>query len=244
MKNSDIRNRDFDLLLSLGASEQAQKIASDISEEAIDNIETSAHFQNNMQTMFTNCNKASKAKEKIKVIRRVAACIAFVLCLGLVATLSVEASRKGLWDFITQYFEKYMSFSADANDEQIEAADINYAIKTQYNDIYLPEWLPEGFVLQQYDIQPRIQTLVYNKDGRIIKFTQTETSMGLTADYELDDYTITVISGNNYYILEKKNDDFSSCMIVWRSNNRNFSMVSSISKNEILRIVQSVEYYK
>ncbi|MFA9382109.1 MAG: hypothetical protein ACERKO_13720, partial [Acetanaerobacterium sp.] len=76
MKKPSVTDRDFDILLALGASEYAKQLENENSTDGAENLVVSERFKKNMNKIIDQHSRKERLKKKNTTLRQIAASIA------------------------------------------------------------------------------------------------------------------------------------------------------------------------
>lgn len=182
-------------------------------------------FKKKMKQLF----KQEKYNRTNELKRRIA--IAFiVISIAGGITVSVEAVRIRVIEFITEVFEKFTSITYEKNEEMMGQDLHKY---------YLPQYIPQGFVLAgQEQIFNDVYYTYQNELGEEILLYQLEIDTNNmiidTEDTVVEEF---VLQGKHIYYYENKGIK----NVMWIQGSYQFVISSEIEKNELIKMRLSVE---
>jgi len=208
-----------------------QRIASLPDQEELKNIHIfSSQFENKMNKLIRLQRKPYYSM--INTVGKKVALIIITIFIALTTTvLSVDALRNGIFNFFIDVYEKFSVIFTDKS-----FSNDNDQIKS-IQTIYLPQYIPDGFMLTLEE--NHVIGLKYryeNPDKNFIVFEQLLISMKTIMDTE--DRQIEEINTDKFkgiFYLEKELNN-----LFWDNGEYCFKLSSSISKNELIRIAESV----
>lgn len=194
----------------------------DISHDAP--VQPSPEFLTSMDTMFQSEYKKIAKQRRRRMLPRIAAVIALFFITGLLSISRVTAWKEPLYNFFFQP-------SADGDKSKVNIEEIDEDDEFQK---FLPEYVPEGFELVDsfYDEELDEKTFIFEKNDDFINIFIFSSDFDL---YEnLENYNKFEYKGRYYYITP--NEEF-----LWRYQNHTFTLHSTLSKSECLKIIDSIK---
>ena len=194
--------------------------------------EFTAEFYERMQKLLKRARQKEKYGVPVTTWRRVAAVLSIVTISSLTVSLSVEAVRQKLYDFVQTIYESYTEFLFSSEEEKVG----------EFVPLY-PEYIPKGYELAIGDVGDTHSFLSYeNKEqGRSVFVQQDQITDGL------------LMAVDNEYIVKesypKLGEEGQLCYkeegtirAVWKTENCLY-MVSAtdLPREEILKICESLK---
>lgn len=162
------------------------------------NEETDRRFQEALKEI----NKRNRRKQHRKTLLRVASVFLAIL-IGLSAvTLSVDAFREKLWEFVSNIGNS-SHFSFIASDNR------NETMLSEYEGAYIPSWVPEGYEIVSINNSEVFSSIDYqNESGNVISFIEHRNTLDtkINIDKEnMDTCNTLTIGGKDAIITVKDN---------------------------------------
>ena len=167
--------------------------------------------------------------------KRVASFIIILVLAFTTTVLSVKSLRESVWNFIVEVYEKWSILrfvdkdgSSTGNDEVPQLV------------VSMPTYIPKGFLLIHESSDNISGMYTYrNYDGYIIDYEQHWINDGLqmmidTEGVETENIKIGTIDGMYF-----ENKGYRN--IIWRNDKYLFYLSSKISKEELLKIAESIK---
>lgn len=201
----------------------------DNKKDEIENIEISKPFHNNMMAVINLKKKEEKRKKRIKQLRRISSRAAIVILILIMAstivTISVEAVRVKVFNWLIESKDKYTEVKVE---EETEVEKEGY---------YLPAYLPEGFILSSNQEVNSMRIIHFSKGDEVIKFVQAqnESSFQLNSEGALKS---EVLINESKGMLIINNEIIT---VFWNINEMSFSLNGRIDKDELIKIAESLE---
>ncbi len=149
--------------------------------------------------------------------------VAAVLCALLLTAFVIPSSR----EYIIDNFEIFSRYKITENN------------KNSVNDEIIVGYIPEGFELVNKQVSSKI--IIYNyvdSKGQIINIIKSSSSIEVDFDTENIKFEDAVINDKKYtYYLDLNNSGY----IVWTENDYVYQIHSSISKDKLFKIAETVK---
>lgn len=198
----------------------------------------SRRFERKMRALLKYERRSVPMRRFVSGMKRAAAAIIIVMGLGLALTMGVNAYRIDLIQMVTEVFDNIRTM-------MLEYEDITFIKSTKVEPdeqeelgLIEPEYVPDGYEVEERISGPFSLMMTYvNENESNLVYKQTSLGYGEimldTEDAEIDteeigDYEVTIISKNNNYIS------------YWRNSQFEFWVNGNISKEEILRMTESI----
>lgn len=184
--------------------------------------------------------QARKRKQKAKgLVRAAAILLAFCLLGGVVLTVTVDAFRIKLMDILFKDHGEYVEMNLV--DQGSLPADIRAQIPEDWENLFYPGWLPEGYELTAISgIQGGMKDLLFEgpNSGYIsFDFIPTEESSKLI-DSEETEFTDIKIGRYPAVCLKRE----KRIILVWEQSGFTFSLITEISEEEAIKIAENISY--
>lgn len=222
----------FDALLRISVSDALKNEMASLptNEELNAGFIPSAKLDKRITKIILQNKRKSKRRLYSKRISKLAATIVIIAGISSITLLSVEATRKAIFNAFVEKNNQYTEIKfqeADTEGEQM--------------DIYRPTYLPKGY--EEVSIQSYGSTvmLIYSNDEmNEIHFMQRYGIEGSAFfDNEDNKYTETEIAGNKAYLFEATTEEVHN-ILLWRDESVIFELTSQISIDELTKIANSI----
>ena len=196
---------------------------------------------NKMINLALHKSKAKQfRKHARKIAMRVAVVIMAVVTVSFALTMSVEALRSRFVSFLMTFTPRYTELQLQEHDENGNVLEGGQTMKMK--DIYAPSYVPEGFEIVSMDITNGDSNIVYqNGNGEQISFDSASGTSVTQIDTENADNIETIDIMGNQGMLEEK-DGLTT--ITWSIDDSYFVVMSQTSKEETIKIAESVKKEK
>jgi len=186
----------------------------------------------------TNCRKSRKAFKK--ALPKVAAILAVIFIITTIFVANAEAIKIKVLNLMMEKTEKYTS--VDIKEESDILKNTSRAIPQDWEGLYAPTYIPEGFRIIEAKSYNKISSIAYLNDaGQTILFEERAREISnLRVDTE-DTNAVPIEIKGFEGLLTEKND---ITKIIWYNDDFLFSLMSKIDKNELMKIAESVELAK
>lgn len=234
-------DRQLDKVLSASALRQTQLIIDSSPAEEIPDILPSEGFEDRINALIKTHNKNRNLQSMRSMRRRIgiiAASIIVVFSISFGMLSTVNASRDNIIHFFDKYFA-YNSGKAEAWDTQFNAQ-----IRDHVHNVYLPTWVPNDFKATISQEVNNVCFITYQNENKTIRFYQSSATGELYNDRELKQMERIENSGQEYYYGEKTSGNQITRKLVWHSEKNTCSVISNISKQEIIKFAQNLKFKK
>jgi hypothetical protein len=179
------------------------------------------------------------------IFKKAVACLAVIIAISAITIVSVEAMRFKFINTVTELKEEYLKIGvheiSSSNDNRVAY------ILEDMPDVYIPDYLPDSFVLKDVSNTHGNYTLTYagNNDNKVIirqLLLIKNPSIGIdTENTQIDKVIINNLEVN---VIEKINEITSirQFSIYWQSDEFLFVVhASDIDRNSLLYIIGSMK---
>ena len=168
---------------------------------------------------------------------RIAAAVMLALTVGIASAFTAAASQIGFIRTLTQWFvdkgDSHDDFLYKQSEQKEEASQPPQTLET----IYEPTYIPDGFELAVDDLVGGIgYTQGYVKGKKDIWFSQNTINATISIDSENMKRETVVIQGYEGQMNSKKGET----ILVWATDEYIFEISSSLGKEEVLKVAESV----
>lgn len=211
-----------------------EKLLDELPEEEDIHIEFSKEFDKQMEKLIRRAKQREQYHVPVTTWGRMAAMVAVVIIGLMTATLSVEANREKLYDFIKKVYETYTETSYSSDEDKAG----------KFVPLY-PEYIPEGYELAIEEVDDIFVTLNYEYEDEnsvesiVIRQDQVINGMVVAEDNEYVKIEPCNVRGEKGQVCYKKD---GVIRVLWKTSNTLY-MVSGtdMSKEELLKICESLE---
>lgn len=204
-----------------------------------DKAEEEPVFSSELDEKIKSIINQYNRKESLKKFRGIsakllksAAVVFFILFIGSsILLFSVEAFRVKAINFIMEIKKEYTEIRTKSPGEDA-------ALK----EIYLPDYIPEGFEISKTEVFSASKIIHYSNDkGQVIAFAQyNNENASLRIDTEEAKVEKIVINGSEGLLVEKE----QLITILWHNDNFSFYLKSKTDKDLLIKIAESINYKK
>ena len=175
-----------------------------------------------------------------KVLSKAAAIFIIIIATASIFYMSVEAIRLRVLNLVMDQTKEYTSI--EVKEEPDVKKDSSAVIPPNWEGLYAPTYIPEGFVFDKVNNTPYTIIINYsNEAGQTIMFEQYDNNKrSLRVDTE-DAKTSKIMVNDFEGLLVEKDGKF---FIAWQNNDISFTVMGKIEKDELLKIAESVEIVK
>lgn len=228
MDKNELNEKLFDDILEYALKQECRLTAEELptEEEMSKIIFPSLDFEKKMNALFRHERSVFRKKHVLRVVKRLAACVLAVIILNVCLIVSVEAYRTKIFNMYIDVKNEFTTFIfKDGENKSIP--DIG-KIPDDWQNVYLPSYIPEGFTIQNVDRVGEITGIVYSSkdsDTQTIYFSYSPLRSSIfSIDTENSDVIKIKISGEDGYISEKSINGATRTSIVWKNDTIAFTL--------------------
>lgn len=192
-------------------------------------------------------NEQLKKMTRITVNRRLAKWAGVAACLLLavgVMQMSSSAGVKGIFQFFTNAYDKYVvGSSVEVTLEEV-GPDVNGELTKTYPNIFVLTKLPSGFEVSEYAGDRSNLQLIYSDGTNEILFRQKIGTDTLGDNTEAELIETLESNGVEYNYLRKKENGIIERTLDWEIGDTYFRLMAPIGKEELLEIAESIKFVK
>lgn len=238
MNKDDLNEKIHDQVFKYIAQQRMDEISNDYPSDDVlaKNIEFSPKFEKEMSAYFIKLNRKEKNKRRRRVLVKVAAIIVVFLFISIAIIYNVEALRVPVLNFINNIGQKSTTINlVDAN------ADYN-SIIDQIHGLYLPIYLPDSYKVKSIDNSDSFYTVIFENENAkdVIIFNHLSEGTTVTVDSENAQVEQIQLNGGVAQIYSKE----GHITFVFSYNNNDFMIQGYISKQDIMKMAQSLKFFK
>lgn len=189
----------------------------------------SRHFQRKMKALLRHEKRSIPMRKIVSSMRHLAAAVLIVLGIGLVVTMSVEAYREKLFQFIIEIYPELTSIrtvgDGGTNNEVLVPVE--------------PGYVPEGYYLDERSVGSLTVLELYVNDAKQnICYSQSLLGCGeMILDTEDADVSTVVVEGIDLMLVEKESV-FN--MVYWQDEKNQYSLDGNIEMDELIKMAKSM----
>lgn len=184
--------------------------------------------------------KEEKRKRLIKCVKVAAIVILAVTTALTTLTVSVEAVRNRVFDFLFQENEVYMNVIPVETSGSHE--EIKRLLPGDWENFYYPNYLPEGYHFEEAEKDGIFSMLAFiNEDEDVLLFSQQPADEGrLIVDNEDTEKGELTINGNNAFWTSKNNET----TLVWNQNGTRLMVSGQAELDVLIQLAESLIFIK
>lgn len=190
-------------------------------------------------------NEQLKKMTRITVNRRLAKWAGVAACLLLavgVVQMSSSAGVKGIFQFFTNAYDKYVvGSSVEVTLEEV-GPDVNGELTKKYSGIFVLTKLPNGYEVSEDAGDSDNLYLTYSDGVNKIFFVQGKKVDVLGDDNELEVTDTFESNGVKYGYTRKRESGFIERDLTWQIGDSQFILSAPFGKDELLEIAESIKY--
>lgn len=239
MNKLELNNRLFETILTAAVEENFQRELKALpSEEALRNEFTpSPELKQRIQKIIKKSYHQLVRRKAAAIAKKAAVIIAIIIPISLASLLSVEASRIAIFNTVVEWKSDYVNIYFQENSSGQSSQDTNG------NNLYKPQYLPDGFIEIETVKFGATQRIKYQNDKNVsIIFDQTPLSEGGTTilDREHTIYKEIILNGRKASLFAAKTPE-DKTYIVWQSSKTSFKLYSIIDEKELIKMAENID---
>jgi hypothetical protein len=179
-------------------------------------------------------------KQFLKTVNKIAVVLLIVLITFSTAMVTAVAFRAEVMNLLIQAEDKYTSFRLKGNN--ITSSESNLEIG--WENSYAPTYIPEGFQVIQNNVSESQKRLVFSNEqvqNSIIIYTESSPSTVLNVDTENASLIETVNIKDTSGTVVTNGAHIS---VIWEMDSLIFMVVGTVEQEELIKIAESVQYFK
>ena len=235
MSNYNFKSRIFDDIIKEAMRDYHQKEVEEYNNiTEADKHKFSPEFEAEMNVLLKKGKrfKDDIRKSAVKFTKKAVIIILIILAISFVSLLSVKAIRENIFNFITNFYEKYIDVTAVDTDVPPETI----------TEVRLPTYIPDGYMEADNSISStEVYAYYIDDENEIITYYQYVISRGLSVDgedYTESDVDISGMKGKFYEY--NKSDLPAHNIIIWNDNRYVYELYSYLSRDEAVKMAESV----
>ncbi|MFR2776551.1 MAG: DUF4367 domain-containing protein [Anaerostipes sp.] len=197
--------------------------------EDIPELEPSKEFDEKMNRMFKDAYKKEARKENMRFGKKIAVILLAVVGVGSAAAMNIQAVREPVLNFV---------FNQTGKDNK---STVSIETKSKKKTNFILKYIPDGYKQTKKtfsDTQRQFAYEFYNQtDSKYIyiKIQLNEKYENYTKIINNSYSEITKNSRSYYFISGNKN------RLLWYHNKNIFSIISSLSEDEMIKIAENIK---
>ena len=190
----------------------------------------SPEFEGKMKKLIRKTKRKAWWRDHRKRIQHTAAMFVALIAAGGVLVTQVDAVRIPVVNFVISVSEKFSEI-------QIGSSGENSALSEKFQD-YLPTYMPEGFVVESVEETENTFSVLYtNESGGQYSIDFYVSAAGGAIDTEEATVMEEKIHGYSALMIQKEDQ----IMVFWYPSGHEYIIAGTISKEDILSILNSIE---
>ena len=201
----------------------------------------SSEFESKMSKILKR-GKRFRADFKIyalKFLKKSGVIALIVLSISFLGLLTVEAVREEIYKIITTAYEKFIRIGFGDMGNQVFTVDFP---PERIEESYLPSYVPDGYWeddISQSDTHTKA-IYINNENDNIIYYQKLISSFTSIdgENYIEDDININGMNGKIYEY--DKPDEIKYYIIIWTDSKYSYQVIGYVSKEDMVKIAESV----
>ena len=235
MDKHELNDKLFDELLKFVVDKKVDESPIDVpSDEELDNnISLRPDFEKKMDQFFKKATRKERGLRIRRTLIRVGVTAMGVLVVFTAVIFSVDALRVPFLNFFNTVNQE--STTIHVNDERADYS----ALGDQIKGLYLPTYIPDSYTVKTIDIKSSYYRIVLqdaNQNSITMRKLLEGYSVGLDSE-SAEVESLTVNDGQaQYYVKDGINT------LVFKYDTNAFMLAGIVSKDELIRIAESIKY--
>lgn len=190
-------------------------------------------FQGKMEAQYRSERRQTNIRRLRKWASRFvvgAACM--ILIIGIAAPIAianVEVIRARVLQLLINVQKEYAELSL------VEDPDASFDVPAGWEGEYFPSYIPEGYVLEEV-FHPFAMVYYVDGEGNLLSLYECDANTYTNVDSEDAEISYDFVNGDSAMIIEKGRD----ITIIWSNGHKYFILDTVLSKEESLKIAESV----
>ena len=195
-------------------------------QEEIDKLQISDACDYKIRKMIKRFCCRQRFSKAWRIMKKTVAVIFITVGISFIALLQFKEVRAACYDILVRITSKYIQFDYNASDEELEPISIGY--------------IPEGFckVKEFNDINMYYIAYENEKGERLSLDCYKSGSSSLDNEHHV--ITDVTINGSPGQYFSTTDERFQN-MLIWYNDKGFFTIVTSLDKDEILKIAENVK---
>ena len=189
----------------------------------------SKRFERKMNKLIRQEKRTPFMRSFINYSKRVAVIFLIFVTIAFATTMSVEAYRVKFFEIVTEVWEEFTSIIFKSKDH---INDNNKLIPA------IPEHIPKGFSILEESTSDYLYRVIYiSENNKEIFYEQRVLSYGeIILDTENVETEVIEIGNQTIILFTNKGTN----QIYWSDDSYSYTLISSINKDEVIKIVKGI----
>ncbi|MBR0598331.1 DUF4367 domain-containing protein [Sinanaerobacter chloroacetimidivorans] len=210
-------------------------------EKEMADVKIPEELEQRLRSVIRDFEKKDHTRKRNLLLKRTAkicACILLALVLvGTALVYNVDAIRLRIFDLLFHEEPEYIEITPiEVNSG--ESAEI----PKDWNPLWYPEYLPEGYILNSTSEFGRTKTFVFtDESGKMIRLDQIsirDNGTSIQVDNEAEESGDILIHDNQGHWWSR----YGTTSLLWQQNGMVFTLSGELELNEIIKVAESIVY--
>lgn len=205
--------------------------------EFLPSSEAFEQFSRELDTRLKKSKTYAKRRHIPKVLNKAAVAMFFMIVILFTAVTSVQAWRVKVLNLLINIQQEYTSFQL----KESKSGSGGGSPVVDWSKAYVPTYIPEGYKVSRISNNESLRKITFeNEQGLFILYTELSEGNTLGVDTENASVVKTVSINGHEGTLVVKN---SLVTIVWKIDNRMFTVQAPTSEDTAVKIAEGVKYF-
>ncbi|MHB8065221.1 MAG: DUF4367 domain-containing protein [Ruminiclostridium sp.] len=237
----------LEAMLEYAGACHVENIANEMNKE--NEVEKNVPFPNELDLSIKKLIKQYNRKKYFwniwkrasRIVSRTAVVFLVFLLSFTILVSSVQAFRTRFFNFMIEIGKEFTSINLKEKEESNNSRFAN-DIPSDWKNVYIPQYVPEGYKISDTNSLVTQKTIHYTAVNKaLIVFIQySDKDTNIRVDTENAKVSWIVINDEESIVSEKG----GMTTAVWHNSDCAFSLIGHISKEELIKMAESVEMKK
>lgn len=237
MNKGELNEKIFDEIIKYATANEVNRIANDLpsEKELAAKYTFTQEFDNKMQLLFEQQKNSEVKAGKRKTILKIAAIIFIFLAVSTITIANVDAFRVHVLNLFSEMGDRSTTIYIDDTETSYDT------ILSEDQGLYLPTYIPEGFMVVSVDKFNDYYLITYkNAAETVIELERLPSGSSVGLDIEKAQIEQIVINNElaQYFLKNEVGN------LIFKYKENAFLISATISKNELVKMAESMEFRK
>lgn len=235
MYKQELNEKILDEILKYAAEKSIEEMADKFptDEELEKEVIFRPEFKDRMSKFFTHIKRRERTRLFGRTMLKVGACTVAVLIVFSTVVFSVDAVR-------VSFLNIFSVKDDESTTIHVDDGTANYdAFSDKIHGIYLPSYIPASYSVQDVEKYDTYYYVIFaNADGDKIKLQNLLGDSSSGVDNEGATVETITVNNENAQYFSKDGEN----ILIFKYNKNVFKLTTSLSKDELIKMAESMEY--